>query len=178
MNLNKSSCWLSSSLAATVLPWQSNISLMMIDFLCNLGASFFLLPSNFDSLYSLLFIVGLLSLFFLVVSATLGSSMSPFRPSDQFLLCWWNWGFTSNWKSYLNISYCFLLLVELSVSTSWLESCLLISCFFCCKVSSGTFNNWSLMLTFLSWPQTDDWICVINHHIIVLVKSPFHFFHW
>ena len=130
MNLNKSSCWLSSSLAATVLPWQSNISLMMIDFLCNLGASFFLLPSNFDSLYSLLFIVGLLSLFFLVVSATLGSSMSPFRPSDQFLLCWWNWGFTSNWKSYLNISYCFLLLVELSVSTSWLESCLLISCFF------------------------------------------------
>ena len=79
--LNKLSSWLSSSLTGTKLPL-----LIMVDFLCNLAASFFLLPSNVDSWYFSPSFWAFYPSFFLVTSAALGSSMLPFKPSDQLLL--------------------------------------------------------------------------------------------
>ena len=131
----------------------------MVDFLCNLAASFFLLPPNVDNWYSFSFILGLLFLFFLVTSATLSSSMSLFRLNYQLLLWWWPslipptrnliWTSVVDSSSYGVVNFCILAgIMSHNILLLW-------SCF---KLSSVTFNNWSLMLTSPSWSTSCLWL--------------------
>ena len=134
-----------------------------------------------DRWYSLHFIVGLLSLFFLVALATLGSRMSLFRPNGQLLLLWWSWLISSTGN---------LILTSGVASSSWgiISFSILVGImspnillWFCCKSSSGTSNNWSLVLTSPFWSilyHADDWIYVVDHHMTVVLRSTLHFFQW